>query len=150
MSVRAIQAHLREAYRVEVGHDLMSWITEAILGDAGTSHSVRVGGDQSRDPSKRAHPRGVRPSRRSGSPMRYTPGSTPAHGARQALVCRGEAPRKATLVAAGRRRPELSQGREHSQLRSWALSRVRTGLCMSFNSSTNPWQNVRKRAASRL
>jgi putative transposase len=33
MSVRAIQAHLREAYGVEVGHDLMSWITEAILGD---------------------------------------------------------------------------------------------------------------------
>ena len=45
----------------------------------------------------------------------------------------GNAPRKATLAAAGRRRPELPQGREHSELRSWAPSSVRTGPRMSFS-----------------
>jgi putative transposase len=33
MSVRDIQAHLRELYRVEVGHDLISRVTDAVLED---------------------------------------------------------------------------------------------------------------------
>src|SRR5712691_9772587 len=60
------------------------------------------------------------------------PGSTLAHGARRTLASPGKAPRKATLTAAWRRRPELPQGRTQ-RLRSWALSRVRTDLCMSFS-----------------
>ena len=52
-------------------------------------------------------------------------------------LSQGKAPRKATLTAAGRRRPELPQGREHSQLRSWALSRVQSGFWMSFSPSAH-------------
>jgi putative transposase len=33
MSVRDIQAHLRELYGVEVGHDLISRVTDAVLDD---------------------------------------------------------------------------------------------------------------------
>src|SRR5829696_5466703 len=33
MSARDIQAHLRELYRVEVGHDLISRVTDAVLDD---------------------------------------------------------------------------------------------------------------------
>jgi hypothetical protein len=62
-------------------------------------------------PDRREHQQGAR---RSGSPIRCAPGSTLAHGARRTLVSPGKAPRKATLTAAGRRRPELPQGREHS------------------------------------
>jgi hypothetical protein len=65
-----------------------------------------------KEPSERAHPRALNP--RSGSTIRCAPGSTLARGARRTPVSRGKAPRKATLTAAGRRRPELPQGREHS------------------------------------
>jgi putative transposase len=33
MSVRDIQAHLAELYHVEVGHDLISRVTDAVLDD---------------------------------------------------------------------------------------------------------------------
>jgi hypothetical protein len=58
---------------------------------------------------------------------RPTPSPAPGTGGEEG------APRKATLTAAGRRRPELPQGREHSELRSWAPSSVRTGARMSFS-----------------
>ena len=61
---------------------------------------------------------------------RLTPAVGGCRGRRRRV---GHAPRKATLAAAGRRRPELPQGREHSELRSWALSSVRTGPRMSFS-----------------
>jgi hypothetical protein len=60
-------------------------------------------------------------------------------------LSQGKAPRKATLTAAGRRRPELPQGREHSQLRSWALSRVRSGFWMSFSPSAHTSAKGRQR-----
>ena len=55
---------------------------------------------------ERARSQGPSDPRRSGSTIRSAPGSSLAHGARRTLVSRGKAPRKATLTAAGRRRPE--------------------------------------------
>src|SRR5436190_15896974 len=64
------------------------------------------------------------PSRRSGSDDQTRALATLAHRTRWPLLSGLEAPRKATLTAAGRRRPELPQGREHSELDLRALARV--------------------------